>query len=201
MFKTLKLIGSRIDSGLDKVNTTLNKMNDGLQSFNESMKNSAERSALFRTLAREVYDNKINREIALNQILEKIGSEYFTEFDNFLENYCEIECKEIAYKIFPLKRPVGKIEQYFLENNETLFAQYLMARYGNLYLRYFQVALEERKKWLIDYLEKIDNLSSYRNLNNDELNTAYWNKSEEIGRYVNSDEFQKLWKELTGDKL
>ena len=76
-----------------------------------------------------------------------------------------------------------------------------MARYGNLYLRYFQVALEERKKWLIDYLEKIDNLSSYRNLNNDELNTAYWNKSEEIKRYVNSDEFQKLWKELTGDKL
>ena len=86
MFKTLKLIGSIIDSGLDTVNTTLNKVNDGLQSFNESMKKSTERSALFRTLAREVYDNKINREIALNQISEKIGSEYFTEFDNFLEN-------------------------------------------------------------------------------------------------------------------
>ena len=83
-----------------------------------------------------------------------------------------------------------------------MFRKWLITKYGEISQKIFDNELKERRKWLINYLTNIDKslpCYTFENLSNNDLNIAFWKKSEEIQKAVNSEEFQKIWKELTGE--
>ena len=202
MFKAIKALLSATNSALDVTASVLNEVNNGLNSMNKSLESHYEKRKFLKELCRLIYENKLTKNAAIQQIQEKIGNEYISELDYDLERYCETECKTLVYKIFPIEQPAGLIEEYFLKNNEDLFRKWLITKYGEISQKIFDNELKERRKWLINYLTNIDKslpCYTFENLSNNDLNIAFFFFLEEIQKAVNIEEFQKIWKELTGE--
>lgn len=226
MFKALKSLLAVTNSALEVTTSVLNEVNDGLNSMNKSLESYSERRKFLKDLCRLVFENKLTRNEAIQQIQEKIGDEYISEFDDYLQRYCETECKTAIYKIFPHTKPIKNSlpslqrvsftsatqrlhhsndvdfisKQYFKENNENLFRNRLFTKYGEISQKIFDNELKERRKYIINYLIRTDeslSLSSryaLENLNNDELNIAFWKKKEEIEKKLK--EFEQKTKEF-----
>lgn len=199
MFKAIKALLSATNSALDVTTSVLNEVSNGLNSMNKSLESHYEKRKFLKELCRLIYENKLTKNEAIQQIQEKIGDEYISELDYDLERYCETECKTLVYKIFPIEQPTGLIEEYFLKNNEALFRKWLITKYGEISQKTFDNELKERRKYIINYLMTGESLSlssryALENLNNDELNIAFWNKLEEIKKKLR--EFEQKLKEF-----
>lgn len=183
LFKTISVSSKTVETGLEITASTLNEVNKGLNSFYDSL----ELKLQLRKIAGKVFSNDLSFEDAKQKVIENFGMQSYEEFEHELDRFRGIDIQSSVYKILP------ETKDRVITSKEDVL-NLLIKKYGSIDLKEFNLYLDERRRWFIDYIincveisGKSTNKSHYESLNEQELYEEY---------LANSNAFEKIINEL-----
>lgn len=183
LFKTISVSSKTVETGLEITASTLNEVNKGLNSFYDSL----ELKLQLRKIAGKVFSNDLSFEDAKQKVIENFGMQSYEEFEHELDRFRGIDIQSSVYKILP------ETKDRVITSKEDVL-NLLIKKYGSIDLKEFNLYLDERRRWFIDYIincveisGKSTNKSHYESFNEQELYEEY---------LANSNAFEKIINEL-----
>lgn len=100
--KTVSVTGKTIETGLTLTTSGLNEVNKGLNNLSNNLSNNLERKNKLYDIASKVYDGKLTKKQALQEVKTFFGSDAYLDFEYELNKFKRLEFKSAIYEIFPL---------------------------------------------------------------------------------------------------
>ena len=178
--KTVSVTGKTIETGLTLTTSGLNEVNKGLNNLSNQLSNHLERKNKLYDIASKVYNGKLTKKQALQEVKNFFGSDSYLDFEYELNKFKRLEFKSAVYEIFPFgdnnKKPKTREE---ITNRLTI-------KYGAIDTKEFDNYVENERVRVMDLLGKRFDYTT-RSLSDLALYEEYKKKVVEI------DEFMKIF--------
>lgn len=146
--KAISATSKTIETGLNVTNSALNELNRGLNNIATSL----ERKNKLMEIAKKVYEGQITKAQALVEVNSHFGSGFYTDFEDELNYYRDLELKHGVNEVFPIDNKEPKTREQVLSK--------LNLKYGKIDRMCFELHLKERRSWIINFIDdKSRNLS------------------------------------------
>lgn len=142
--KTVSITSKTVETGLTLTTSALNEVNKGLN----NLSNHLERKNKLYDIASKVYDGKLTKKQALQEIKTFWGADSYLDFEYELNKFKSLELKSAVYEIFPFgdnnKKPITR---------EDVINR-LTYKYGSIDTKEFNNYVENERMRIMDLLGK-----------------------------------------------
>ena len=142
--KTISVTSKTVETGLTLTTSALNEVNKGLN----NLSNHFERKKKLYDIASKVYDGKLTKKQALQEVKNFFGSDSYLDFEYELNKFKSLDLKSAVYEIFPFgddnKKP---------KTREDIINR-LTIKYGAIDTKEFDNYVENERVRIMDLLGK-----------------------------------------------
>ena len=142
--KTVSITSKTVETGLTLTTSALNEVNKGLN----NLSNHLERKNRLYDIASKVYDGRLTKKQALQEIKTFLGADSYLDFEYELNKFKSLELKSAVYEIFPFgdnnKKPITR---------EDIINR-LTDKYGSIDTKELNNYVESERMRIMDLLGK-----------------------------------------------
>lgn len=166
--------GDLVKTGLEMTNSTLSELNKSLESISQKIEI---KNDLYK-IAKLVYEEKKTKARALSEIKNTLGDKYYSEFEEQLDKFRDMDYELYSYKMFPPDSNEKSISKKYATD-------LLKTKYGNINEKEFNFYINQRRRWIVQFLSNNVYDITLNNLTDEELYDKFKEADKDVKEFLN----------------